>query len=90
MAGKRQFSLSYLFLEIFWIALALGITRFVIWTFSANSALLDTLRFVLVPGGLACYGASVGGCFGKMRIGAACGAALFFIWLVFFAPTVQH
>ena len=59
MANLRQFSLSYLFLEVFWIAVALMFTTPVIrqepaWQLSAIIA-------------FSCWGAVIGGFFHAMR-----------------------
>ncbi len=62
MANLRQFSLSFLFLESFWVAVALMFTTPVIrqeaaWQLSAIIA-------------VTCWGAVIGGLFHAMRDGA--------------------
>lgn len=62
MQNYRQFSLSYLFLETFWVAVALMFTRLLIrqedpWQLWAMGAFI-------------CWGAVLGGLFHAMRDGA--------------------
>jgi hypothetical protein len=77
MANLRQFSLSYLFLEVFWIAVALMFTTPVIrqepaWQLSAIIA-------------FSCWGAVIGGFFHAMRDGAIAAFLLFGATLVSYA-----
>jgi len=72
MIGKRQFSPDYMFLEIFWIALAITLCRSVYltwnlmwpqpWLFTIPAAIVD------VP-------TAIGRLLGRMRIGALVGIA---------------
>jgi hypothetical protein len=64
MLGKRQFSLGYLLLEIFWVGAALGLFR-------AAVAVDDSASQPLLLAGIGATGAAIGGLSGRMRIGAA-------------------
>jgi hypothetical protein len=66
MLGKRQFSLSYLLLEVFWFALAMGFTRQLVW--GDSSAGYDSGFFIFST--LFCWGTAVSGLLGKMFNGA--------------------
>lgn len=81
MASKWQFSLAYLFLTIFWFALALALTR---WLFTVSDDWW-VLRTILFPAGAISWGAALGGLVGRMRQGALfAGAALLLlvIWMI--------
>jgi hypothetical protein len=72
MSQKSQFTLAYLFWEIFWIATTFGLGR-VILTIKHPSIVLVSLVFFGVSG------ASIGGLFGRMDQGALAGLA---VWLI--------
>ncbi len=92
MDGRRQFSLGYLMLEVFWISLAIGLTRHIVLV----------RRWELLPDEQMIFGAAmiadiliipiaIGGLVGSMRAGGACGFALLILlamWALFL-PTVQ-
>jgi hypothetical protein len=61
MLGKRQFSLRYLLLQIFWVAVALGTLR-ALASLPENPAAGPLLLIALVIA----IGAAIGGCFGQM------------------------
>jgi hypothetical protein len=72
MLGNRQYSLSYLLLEIFWVAAALG-------SFRAITALPEGYAAAgppLVLGVVVAIGAAIGGAFGRMVIGAVVAVIL--------------
>ena len=90
MKGKRQFSLEYFFLEVFWIALALGLARIIIWDLPINSNIVEFLRVALIPAALASSGAAIGGLFGNMRQGAIWGGiALGVVLVVALLPSIR-
>ena len=72
MTSKRQFSLSYLFLEIFWIALAMGLSR-LFPTQEYPVKVIISLLFCISTG------AALGGLFKNMRYGVLLGAV---IWIL--------
>lgn len=102
MENKRQFSLAYLFLEIFWIAATLAFARQAYWVWYRYYRLSDydtwfppesALFFVaLVIASLVCCGTAIGGLFKRMRLGAVAvvsilvGIAVFCLLLT---PSVQ-
>ena len=79
MIGKRQYSLSYLLLDIFWWAVALASVR------AMDAGLGDSMGFALFFAlfMLACttMGAAVGGLFRQMFLGAGIGLAMV-LWIV--------
>ena len=75
MAAKRQFSLAYLFLETFWIALALGIAVQA-RQIPRESVLLPCLVYL----DILLWGAAIGGLFKKMRVGAIVSAIVLLIF----------
>ena len=84
MDAKRRFSLAYLFLIVFWFALAFGLWRVVpIWPNYRMPNLLpvDQLLYVCM---LASAGAGVGGFFKNMKLGGAIGAVLMICCFVLF------
>ena len=72
--GKRQFSLAYLLLETFWIAVALAITR--VYFVTPRSS--DWLK-VLIVAGIVAWGAAVGGVFHRMTLGAQIAAGVLLV-----------
>ena len=96
MTNKRQFSLAYLFLEIFWIAVTLALARQAYWLHyryrsdydSWYSPDKEVLFDLLVVGAIICAGIAVGGVFHRMRQGAAVAILLLIgIALVAFLST---
>lgn len=85
MLGKQQFSLSYLMLETFWVASALG-------SFRAGMSLPDDFEWLGLPAilfSVASAGAAIGGLYGRMIMGALIAIALMLIGALF-VPAVQH
>jgi hypothetical protein len=78
---KRQFSLGYLMLEMFWIAAALG-------SFRAMTVPDNGLSPALLIGAVASSGAAIGGLFGNMRAGVGWTLAAGML-LSLFLPAVQ-
>ena len=84
MANKRQFSLGYLLLEIFWIAAFLGSLRL-------NTQIPPTREDLLLLAWLlniVTFSAAVGGAFGRMWSGAIFGlvaAISLFAFLLLFS-----
>jgi hypothetical protein len=82
MLGKRQFSLGFLILEIFFIALAVGLIRNVSlggW----NSEWSGCAWLISAPIATAVIPIAIGGLFGKMRMGARWGLVFFALYLLF-------
>lgn len=75
MLGKRQFSLGYLMLEIFWVAVALGCFRAAFD--STTEPYAATTLFMLA--GMVTAGAAIGGLFGRMAIGALVGFGIILV-----------
>jgi len=69
---QGQFTLSYLFRIIFWIAVSLGLFR-------ASAAFDDIRSLVLFLMATAAAGAAVGGLFGKMIVGALIALIIFIV-----------
>lgn len=78
MPTNRQFSLAYLFLEIFWIAVTLALLRPAYWLHFRyrsffdgwNSENAQTVFWLLVLAACFTGGTAVGGLFCRMRLGA--------------------
>ena len=77
MVSPRQFSLAYLFLEIFWIAMTLGLAKWAHWLYWRcgiydywNPPISGILFAALVVGGWITACTAAGGLFGQMRRGA--------------------
>lgn len=66
MASKPQISLAYLFLETFWIALALGLTMQA-FRFDGEAASRFSVTFLLLSA--QAWGAAIGGLFRRMKTG---------------------
>lgn len=73
MAKPPQFSLQYLFLEVFWVASALGCAT---QAFRMESSNLDVMRGLLALYAVLCSGAAIGGLFHKMTTGFLITAGL--------------
>jgi hypothetical protein len=79
VTNKRQFSLAYLFLEIFWIAVTLALVRQAYWLHYRYRSDYDSwyspdkeVQFdLLVIAAVICAGTAIGGVFHRMRLGAA-------------------
>jgi hypothetical protein len=89
MIAKRQFSLRYLLAEVLLFALALAFTRMFFLSLNLDSDMGVTMRLMGLGAGLSCWGAAIGGLFGRMGVGVMSVWGLFLVWLVFFAPSVQ-
>jgi len=80
MDAKRHYSLAYLFLIVFWAALALGLWRITPRDHYSSCSLSPVkVMHVLVAASLV---AAVGGLFRKMRIGGAIGAGAAVFWYI--------
>ena len=75
MENKRQFSLAYIFLETFWIALALGIAV-QIRQVPRESILFPCLAYL----DILLWGAAIGGVFKQMRAGVIVAAIVLLIF----------
>jgi hypothetical protein len=86
MVGKPQFSLAFLFSELFYVAVALGLER-VIWMLNQKLRIGNLARrgdFGLLVGlmllvAIASAGAAIGNCFGRPGRGAWIALAIFFV-----------
>jgi hypothetical protein len=100
VANKRQFSLAYLFLETFWIAVTLALARQAYWLHYRYRSDYDSwyspdkeVQFdLLVVAAVICAGAATGGVFHRMLVGASV-TILILLGMVFvaflFTPAVQ-
>lgn len=79
MARARQFSLSYLLLEIFWIAIALAATRASFVAGAEDLRRRETFA-ILIPFAVWFWLIAIGGACGRMTLGAALGFIAF--WLL--------
>lgn len=89
MDNKRQFFLTYLFLEVFWIAASIGMACH---AFRLPPSHDDFTILFFLAGSFLCSGAAIGGLFQKMRIGAGlavCLLFLMFLLVFFFAPQLN-
>jgi hypothetical protein len=77
MVNKRQFSLAYLFLEVFWFAASLGMACQALRLPPPHDDFTILLILFFISGSFVCFGAAIGGLFHKMRIGAGVAA----LWL---------
>jgi|GEM_PF-5262728 hypothetical protein len=78
MHATPQYSLAYLFLIVFWTALALGLWRITPRDlYSPCSPSPEKVMHVLI---LASLGAAAGGLLRRMRVGAAIGAGAVVCW----------
>ena len=79
MLGKRQFSIAYLLLETFWIALALAFTRSAAVDWLAGSSSRESMQLAAIPIVISVliWPIAIGGLFGRMSIGAGVGFWLF-------------
>lgn len=81
MNRPRQFSLAYLFWEIFWIALSLGCA-----TQAFRLADTNAIKWFFLFLAILFAGAAIGGIFGRTAVGMM--AAIFLVPLVFVFFTV--
>jgi len=88
MTGTRQFSLGDLLLVMFSIALAVGFARLALVTYSDASTLSGLVVITSIPASMACFGAAVGGLFGRLGTGALWGLGAFVLYLLF-SPGVR-
>ena len=89
MKRPPQFSLGYMLLEIFWIALALGLTR----AFFSLDDEYWVLHTLLMPAAIIVWGTAIGGLVRKMRKGALFAAAVIVVFaliLTFCLPAVHQ
>jgi hypothetical protein len=91
MIGGRQFSLSYLLMEVFWIGLAMAATRAVVVArtedyYTPGSAPLVAL---LLPFAAWFWIIAIGGMFGRMTAGAGVGFVAFWL-IIIFMPAVMY
>ena len=92
MDGKRQFSLGYLMLEVFWVSLAIGPTRHIVLV--GRLELMPDEKLVLgaaIIADILIIPIAISGLVGRMRAGAVCGFALLILlgnWALFL-PAVQ-
>jgi len=68
MERPRQFTLAYLFLEVFWVAAALGASRLFLANYQPS--------WLLFLSAAVSYGIAIGGLFRKMKEGAAISAVI--------------
>ena len=68
MVGKRQFSLAYLFLETFWVALGLGFGMAAFRT-PLDVPHAEGWQLVLGIASAVCLGTAIGGVFRNMTFG---------------------
>ena len=91
MVNQRQFSLAYLFLEVFWIAASVGMAC---QAFRRPPSPDDFTLFFFLSGSFLCFGVAVGGLFHRMRMGAGVAVCLLFLLLLllvlFFMPHVTY
>jgi hypothetical protein len=64
MALKRRFSLGFLFMEVTWIGIALGL-----FCAAARGSKPDDARAMFFAAGMLASGAAIGGLFGRMITG---------------------
>jgi hypothetical protein len=84
MVRANQFSLGYLLLEVFWIAIAIAATRAIAVAGSEETARDSTATFaILIPFAGLFWAIAIGGLFGRMTAGAAVGFVLFWALLLF-------
>jgi hypothetical protein len=90
MIGKPQFSLGYLFLETFWIALAIGLTRHLMimsrHELFPDEAVVVAICFVT---DIFAIPIAIGGLLERMRAGAICGLIALLVFCCYSFPTVQ-
>jgi Na+/proline symporter len=86
MTKRPQFSLAYLFLETFWIALALGLAT---QAFRLRDEAADRFSLTLMLFSIQAGGAAIGGLFHQMKTGffAASAMIIGFIVLIFLLMT---
>ena len=93
MPIPRQFSLAYLFLEIFWVAVTLAFLRQAWFLYDRYRSFFDGWNskdaqlacYLLVLAALFTSGTVIGGFFGRMRLGAlvVLGILVQIVWMFF-------
>jgi hypothetical protein len=93
MPGKLQFSLGYLLLETFWIALAIGFTRYIV--VMSRFELWHDEKVVMVLcylGDILVIPTALGGLAGNMKAGAKCALGILLaivLWFLLCVPAVE-
>lgn len=84
MLQTRQFSLSYLLVEIALAAMGLGLLRQTVFFSPSDTYSVYTLRILAIPASFGVLGAAIGGLFGRLGvgIGVVLGIALFLALLL--------
>ena len=72
MALKRRFSLGFMFLEVTWIAIALGL-----FCAAFQGSKPNDVRAMFFAAGVLASGTAIGGVFGRMITGVYCALAAF-------------
>lgn len=78
MERRWQFSLAYIFLELFWVAVTLALAREAFWLHFRYRSFYDgwsepgkaPIFAALVIAAVICGSTAIGGIFGRMKIGA--------------------
>ena len=87
MVRANQFSLGYLLVEVFWIAIAIAATRAIAVAWSVESDREASATFaILLPFAGLFWAIAIGGLFGRMTAGAAVGFVIFWAMLLFLPP----
>lgn len=99
MPTNRQFSLAYLFLEIFWIAVTLALLRQAYWLHFRYRSFFDgwtsgdteAAFCLLILAALFAGGTAIGGLFRRMRLGAlvVLGILSLIAWMIFLWAMMQ-
>lgn len=80
MRGKRQFSLAWLLFQVCILGLALGFSRYVIVSFEGEEGdIKSVLRLGAFIGAFTCWGAFLGGFFGRAWYGVLAVWGLFLL-----------
>jgi hypothetical protein len=91
MIGEKQFSLSYLLMEMFWIGLALAATRAIVVATAEDDYLPPGVPVLalLIPFAAWFWITAIGGLFGRMTAGAGIGFVAFWL-IIIFMPAVMY
>lgn len=95
MKRPWQYSLAYMFLEMFWIAGALALWREAYWLYIRyresfggwNPSEKGELFLVLVMAAIFCGGTALGGMFSRMQLGALMGVIVAIVTMVILSPS---
>ncbi len=95
MAEKKQFTLRWLLIEIALLSVSFAAFRWCFFTRHDDDSDLESILIVAVglPGGVAFFGAAVGGLFGNYKMGAIYGVlSVLAIYLLgsLFIPVVTY